>query len=101
MQDVLERARYNASQLKLESVITITNPQHHLFGQIIKGFHIDHGNSSIAIEREDGSRELIPLSWTDYVTSNSPPSGEGLPLLELKGLLEMLKIIKHFKEGEE
>lgn len=98
MKDVLEHTRYNASQLELESVITITHPQHHLFGQKIKDFQIDHGNSSITVEREDGSRELIPLSWTDYVVPVSCPSGEDLPLLELKGLLEMLKIIKHFKE---
>jgi hypothetical protein len=100
MEDMFQHGRYNANQMRMEGIVRITNPQHYLYGEKIKDFQIDHANASMTIKLPNGSCELIPISWTDYQAPDDDQWTRGAHLLELSGLLEILKIIKHFKTEE-
>jgi hypothetical protein len=100
MEDIFQHGKDNTNQMRIEGIVRITNPQHYLYGEKIKDFQLDHANSSMTVKLPNGSSELIPISWTDYQVPDDNQGTEGSHLLELSGLLEILKIIKHFKTEE-
>jgi hypothetical protein len=85
--------------------VTITHPQHPLRGQRFEIIEVNQGDApSITIRHPDGTQNTIPLGWTDYVDSSasalSSDTTDTSHLLDIKGLLDVVRIIAGIKSGD-
>lgn len=83
------------SEEVLQSV-TVTHPNHPLFGQKVKIVTIRGGMyDDIVVELPDGTNGALPQSWTDYPKKNDKnPPIEASYLLDIDGLQEAANLIK-------
>lgn len=90
-----------AYQLMLSNkFVTIVSPQHSLHGQKAEVIKINQPpESDITVKLQNGSVVNLPLSWTDYI---APTKNINVAhLLEIEGLLEVVRLVKRIKEEKE
>ena len=85
--------------------VTITHPQHPLQGQRFEFIEVNQGDAaSVTIRHLDGTQNTLPLGWTDYVDSlasaSSSDTTDTSHLLDLEGLLDVVKIVARIKNGD-
>jgi Family of unknown function (DUF5372) len=82
--------------------VTITHPHHPLHGQRCEIVRIRRGvDPDLVLRLADGSHAAIAMSWTDYGAAQDPsaaPSGSTLPLLELQGLRQIIRLFEHLRQ---
>jgi hypothetical protein len=85
--------------------VTITHPRHPLQGQRFEFIEVNQGDAaSVTIRHLDGTQNTLPLGWTDYVDSSasalSSDTTDTSHLLDLEGLLDVVKIVARIKNGD-
>lgn len=85
-----------------ETFASVTHPGHPLYKQKLKVLSIRRCKSvpRLVYLAKDGTTSTIRLSWTDYegVPQGKPPLDSDY-LLDIRGLLEVVKIVAHLKQG--
>lgn len=85
--------------------VTVVQPQHPLCGQRCEVIQVSRADApSITIKSPDGTQVTMPLGWTDYVNSSASSSPSGTShtshLLDINGLLDVVKIVIRIKSGD-
>ena len=84
--------------------MTITHPHHPLHGQRCEIVRIRRGvDPDLVVRLADGSHAAMAMSWTDYGAAQDPlaaPSGSTLPLLELQGLRQIVRLFEHLRQED-
>ena len=84
--------------------MTITHPHHPLCGQRCEVVFIRRGvDPDLILRLADGTHAAIAMSWTDYGAAQGPsaaPSGSALPLLDLQGLRQIVRLFEHLRQED-
>jgi hypothetical protein len=80
-------------------IVKVTHPHHPLYGQKGRVIRARRGlHPRLTIELSDGTQARVDPRHTDFVVSTMPKSVRGAgPLLDVDGLLHIIKIINRMK----
>lgn len=81
--------------------MTITHPHHPLYQQRVEVVRIRRGrNPDLIIRLPDGTHAAVAMSLTDYADIPiSPLSGDAPPLLDLRGLRQVVQFLAQRRQA--
>jgi len=81
--------------------VTITHPFHPWNGQQVKVIYIQRGaDPDLMVQRPDGRHVMVAMSGTDYAGSVENEPRLPLPLLDVEGLHQVVRLIESMRRED-